>query len=865
MGTAPGYSWNKIVSEATLENVVVANPNSVTDNVIAVNLSCNTGAIVKNARVLSGGQILNRDYNGYTENIHVSNAGTLILRSANASAKDVYISSGGFGYCQLGATYTNVEIFDGGTFYQNRGTVNNMIVHAGGVIGGWNSPAGTVWNNLTVEDGASFTTYAGFTMMGNVNIAASAWTNAAAAHTVDGVLTDVTLAVNATFSTGVALKNVTWNGGNVNFFNVAVSGYTQNTNQGIVRSAGASVKDADVKTGNLYVQDSAVGSNIRVSNGAGLQVTNMAAGATLKDITVYAGGKLANSVKAVYENVDAQAGASWTLGANFTMKGDIDIAAGALTNDADAHATDGTIHDLDLGINGVFGQGITLSNFNQTGGAVNLVDGASIKTGTMAAGAYLLYLGGGGTVADYTMAGGTLHASNGGIVSGATLDTGAQMNISTGAFGYDLTLNGGLAAVRGETAYVSGAAVNAGIFYIQSDGSAENVHVYTGGSMQFHYGKVNGLVIEAGGVVNKGWGGENTKVWENVTAKAGAAMTLDNFFVLKGDLNIAEGALTNDADAHAADGVLEDFDFGMTYGTIASGVTLSNFTQEAGTVDVNADAAVKTAALNAGTLNLNAGAAGADIEAMGGTLNVAATAELDGADIGGATVNVASGAVARNLEVNAGTLNVKAGADVDGITYNGGTFIISSGVTIKNFYKIAGGTVNMSGNAVVHGGVLEGGGYLQALAQNGASGAVIRNYELRGGAADAVIVRAGGNKAENIAVYGGALHVQSGASASEVDVYDGGTITTPDAGRGGATMENIRIHAGGQGVFAANAARAMTIDGLTMDEYAAATFSSANVAHFNATGGELTLIGQKNYVSGSGTLEDITVLGNGYL
>ena len=66
MGTAPGYSWNKILENATLENVVLANPNSVTDDVIAVNLSCNTGAIVKNARVLSGGQILNRDYNGYT-------------------------------------------------------------------------------------------------------------------------------------------------------------------------------------------------------------------------------------------------------------------------------------------------------------------------------------------------------------------------------------------------------------------------------------------------------------------------------------------------------------------------------------------------------------------------------------------------------------------------------------------------------------------------------------------------------------------------------------------------------------------------------------------------------------------------------
>jgi len=873
MGTAPGYSWNKIVSETTLENVVVANPNSVTDDVIAVNLSCNTGAIVKNARVLSGGQILNRDYNGYTENIHVSNGGTLILRSANASAKDAYISSGGLGYCQLGATYTNVEIFNGGTFYQNRGTVNNMIVHAGGVIGGWNSPAGTVWNNLTVEDGASFTTYAGFTMMGNVNIAAGAWTNAAAAHTVDGALTDVTLAVNATFSTGVALKNVTWNGGNVNFFNVAVSGYTQNTNQGVVRSAGASVEDADVKTGTLYVQDGAVGSNIRVSNGAGLQVTNMAAGATLKDITVYAGGTLANSVKTVYENVTIQDGGHWTLGASYDISGDIDFVAGGLTNDADAHAVDGTIYDLDFGLTGAFGQGITLSNFNQTAGAVTLKNGASIKTGTMAAGAYLLYMGGNGSISDFTLKGsagaaagtlGTLHVSNGGVLSNVTVETGAQLNVSTGAYCYGLTLDGGIAAVRTETGYASGVTVNdGGTFYIQANGSAENVHVYTGGSMQFHSGKVNGLVVEAGGVVNRGWAGANgSRTWENIDVKEGASMTLDNYFTLKGDVNIAQGALTNDADAYAENGTIYDFDHAYTAGTFASGVTLSGFTQTAGTVDIAADAAIKTATLTDGTLNLNAGATAENVTQNAGTLNVNADATLDTATLAGGAVNIASGATVRDLVQNAGTVTITAGADVDGFTYNGGTFAgVAANATVKNFYKVAAGNLNVYTSATVDGGVLYA-GQLQALSNTSAtSSATIKNYTVSGGA---LVVRGTTNVAENITVSGGAIHVQN-AVARNVEILDGASIQCTNGAYAGYTVSGLTIRAGGSGNMTTTGGNFYD---LTLDAGAKLTMNNAKIGGATVSGGELAITGNSNCISGGATgatIDNLTVTGTGQL
>ena len=832
----------ELTSGTAVKTATVAGAMNFRKGTTAQNLTITGGQTVfdPQANVTGTDQI-------YAENVRLT-GGALVVKWDGVVASNVQVS-GGILYGRSKGIIRQVEVFDGGELrVQNQGDaiISGAIIHAGGIF---NQALAANITDLTVEDNAVMTIGANVTFNDSFTLAQGTLTNDSDAYTDEnGVLTDLTLNTNATFINGICL-----------------SGFSTGATQMVVRGGAKTtfVKDADVTAGVLYVQNGAVGSDIRIHDGAQLQVTNMAAGATLKDITVSAGGKLAHSVKAVFENVHVEAGGSWTLAASYIVQGDIDIAAGGLTNDADASAVDGTIYDLDFGLTGSFGSGITLSNFNQTGGAVNLVDGASIKTGTMANGAYLVYLGGGGSVTDYTMAGGTLHASNGGIVSGATLDTGAQINISTGAFGYDVDLNGGLMAVRGATAYGSGIdANNGGTFYIQSNGSAEDVHVYEGGSMQFHYGKVNGLVIEAGGVVNKGWGGENERTWENVTAKAGASMTLDNYFVLKGDLNIAEGALTNDADAHAANGVLEDFDFGMTYGTVSSGITLSNFTQTAGTMNVKADAAVDTAALTAGTMNLSGGATGADIDAMGGTLNVEATAELDGATVGGATVNVVSGAVARDLEVNAGTLNIMAGADVDGVTYNGGTFAISSGVTIRNFDKLAGATINMYGDAVVDGGVLTA-GTLQALAANGASGAVIKNYAMRGANNTYVCLRGTTDLlASNIAVSGGSLCIQAGASAANIDVYEGGEINTPSH-QAGAKYTALRIHSGGRGVLSAGA-RTLDIDGFTMDAGATATIQAGKINDFNAAGGELTLVGN-NYVSGGGTLNDLTVLGNGYL
>ena len=818
------------ITSATSSGLIIA-PQASFPDASAATVSTLADAVLKSSYVRNGGKIVNIDKNGYLENIHVSNGGYIQNRGANTSAKDIYVSQGGFVYIQSGTTYTNLEIFSGGTALQFVGTVNGMTIHSGGtgMFSTWGQGQ-LIYNGLTVDAGAKFTTYNNFIMKGTVSIAAGAWTNAAAAHTVDGVLCDYNVANTANFSSGVTLSRTTVGAGTtLNVFYTSAKDVDMSGAMAL-RFAEAYASDVRVSAGTFYIQSGASADNVHVYTGGSMQFQTGA----VKGLVVEAGGVVnrgwvgANAAVNSWEDIDVKTGASMTLDASYKLKGNINIAAGALTNDTNASAVDGTIYDLDLGLTGSFGSGITLSNFNQTAGAITLVDGASIKTGTMANGAYLLYLGGGGTVADYTMAGGTLHASNGGIVSGATLDTGAQINISTGAFGYDLTLNGGLAAVRGETAYVSGATVNAGTFYIQSNGSAEDVHVYEGGSMQFHYGKVNGLVIEAGGVVNKGWGGENERTWENVTAKAGASMTLDTYFGLKGDLNIAAGALTNDADAHAADGVLEDFDFGMTYGTIASGITLSNFTQTAGTMNVKADAAVKTAALNAGTLN------------------------------------VAAGATARNVTQNAGTLNIAAGADVDGLAFKGGSFAIVSGLTIKNYDQYVGSDVNVVNDAVVDGGTMYA-GQLQALNNKSVSRGTIKNYTVSGGI---LIVRGAGNVAENITVYnGGVAAIQSGATGRNIEVFSGGNVQAPSHAKG-AQVAGLTMHDGATGTFVANDALPVNIGNLVMEQGAQLSITSAKISGAAITGGELTIAGNSNYLSGGATgatIDNLTVKGTGQL
>ncbi len=816
--------------------------------------------------VLRGEQTYCSGATVYGGNLHFQNGAkgdSIVVNGAKMYVHD----NGNSGIPGSGAYVSGVDIIAGGLYVSAGGRVDGLRASGGTVT--VNSTTGSFGRGATLS-GAVFT--GGQLTLGAGAVAYATDIGENAAATVNGTLNAVNEAYNITQAAGTVNIAATARGGNIVQNGGTLSIAAGAEIDGVTYNAGTFEVSAGATLKNFYKNGT---TNINLRTGAtvdgGALYTaylqalnnNNVSGATIKNYTVYGGLLIVRGAANVASNIRVSGGGLCVQQAGASGV-NVDVYSGGalnLNNGGGAFVSSVRIHSGGV-INGKAANHIYRDITVESGGAWTLqngfVSGADVAGATVTLYGQYIYVSGGATFKDVTFAGDATAGEDWVYITDPFDATSGGAAYDQMLLGNTTVSSGALIRLLGTNVHGSGATVY-GKYYVQNGATLSGATIHDGGVVNMYnsadFNDAEARARTVGATIKAGGSGAATNAdFFDVTAEAGAGLALNDNAGLGGAANtVAAGTLyvngTLDEDAATDENhVLRNLDVSDVTLNFKDGVVLGDMSIDGGA-----------------TVNFEAGARGADIEAMGGTLNVAATAELDGADIGGATVNVASGAVARDLEVNAGRLNVEAGADVDGVTYNGGTFSISSGATIKNLYKIAGGTVNMYGNAVVDGGYLEGGGYLQALAQNGASGAVIRNYELRGGAADAIIVRAGGNKVENIAVYGGALHVQSGALASDVDVYDGGTITTPDAGRGGATMENIRIHAGGTGVFAANAARAMNIDGLTMDEYAAATFSSANVADFNATGGEVTLIGQKNYVSGGGVITDLTVLGNGYL
>ena len=345
-----------------------------------------------------------------------------------------------------------------------------------------------------------------------------------------------------------------------------------------------------------------------------------------------------------------------------------------------------------------------------------------------------------------------------------------------------------------------------GLANIQNDGTITGIEVFSGGEMRQYTGKLNALTIHSGGSATFNTFGQGVMTYNGLNVEAGAKFTTYTGFIMTGNVNIATGTWTNDTDAHAVNGTIYDLNLGIN-ATFGSGITLNNFTQTGGTINVTVDAAI----------------AGANL--------------------------------------NAGTLNIAAGADVDGLTYNGGTFAISSGVTIKNFYKVGAGNINLYNDAVVDGGILYT-GQLQALNNNGVSRGTIKNYTVSGGI---MIVRGAGNLAENIAVSnGGILAVQSGASVKNVEVFGGGNIQAANHARG-AQVTGLTLHDSATATFVADATLPVNIGNLVMEAGAKMTLTSAKISGAAVTGGELTFNGNANYISGGGTLNDLTIKGTGQL
>ena len=729
-----------------------------------------------------------------------------------------------------------------------------------------------------------------------------------------GVVENTTVNAGGTLTVGVGgtATDINWTPfqGTVN---VHVCGYATFVNSGYYLGYGNSLEDNGESTSeievyegySLYVFENGLvehatvyeGGVMTVCNGgvAGVPESNESGGVFIDwgTLNVGAGGE------AQFVTLD---GGSMAVGGTVVRTS---LCAGTMTVCGSANST-----TMQAGTLEIMSGGVASSLRVSSNGKVNVLNGGKASTVTLfgsmtvssggvalgvavsGAGVFTVDGGSASNVNAY-YDNGIMTVKNGGSAEKMELHSGGTMVVASGGVLYDTMLRGGCSMLVHDAGLASAVSVS-GVMDVFNRGVASNntiaygtMNVYgsgvvnyttvgfvssdntiTSGTMNVYEDGVASNTTMSYGVMNVSSGGTASDTTMsggtmNIISGGTALNIIQSGGTIKADLLYAEVTGTNSNGAfYISNGEADNF---LGELTVHHG-QVTGLTVEAGcTMNISEGGTASDTFMEGGTMNIASGGTVSDIEAMGGTVNVAEAGKLEKLDLGGATLNIASGASAREIEVNAGTLNIAAGADIDGVTYNGGVFKISGGVIIKNLNKIAGGTINLYGDAIVDGGMLEGGGYLQALAQNGASGAIIKNYELRGGASDQIIVRAGGNLAENINVYGGSLQIQSGASASNVNVYDGGMIAVPDAGRGGATLENIHIHAGGSGVFAANAARQMNIDGLTMDAYATVILSSANVADFNATGGEITLIGSKNYVSSGGTLTELTVLGNGQL
>ncbi|MBP5532122.1 MAG: hypothetical protein J6Y54_08880, partial [Lentisphaeria bacterium] len=722
--------------------------------------------------VRSGGDVRAMQTNGYAENIRVSNGGLLWLRGPNASGSDIYISQGGAIYVQSGAKITNLEILDGGTVNQYQGTYTNMIVHAGGraVMGGYNQTP-IIYNGLTVETGATFTTYPGFIMMGNITIAQGTWTNDADAYALNGNICHLNRADNAKFRDGITLSNYTQTAGTVSI------------------SSGAAVDNGTITGG----------------------VLNVSAGATVDTITQNGG------------TLNAEAGTVKNLTYN---AGTLTVAAGV------------TVENFNQTANTVsFVNGVILKDATLGGGTLNIANGVTVNGLTYNAGT--LNLSSGVTVNRFTYNGaGTLDIKSGATIDGGTINgnlnfrkgaTGNNITITTGQVQYDpqgnttgtdnvygenIRMTGGTLFVKWAGTVVSNVQVSGGILYGRSGGIVRDVDVYSGGQIYVRYqdsATFSGATVHSSGVVSQ-FADMRTE-FADLTVEAGGKVYLNNFFTLKGDVDIAEGAEiylngTRDADVTAENGTIYNLNNKLT-GFFASGITLSNYTQTAGEVQLTAGAAAKTAALTGGTLRVLSGATGDGITVSAGNMYVSDGGRIDNIVVhSGGNLHLSTGAQVFGLAVSGNTanglLNMYAGGYVSGAT-------VSANKGDANIVYMYGGGLMEDVTFEKAGIFLSSGGTLRNVTQRDGAYVILRGenpYVSGARVSGGTLFFQNGAKGKNIVIVGGNMQVQdccatnvpgSGAYESSKDLVTG-TINVSAGGR----IDDLRASGGTVNITSTN-------------------------------------------------------------
>jgi len=433
----------------------------------------------------------------------------------------------------------------------------------------------------------------------------------------------------------------------------------------------------------LTLLDGIVAEAPNVSNGGSLTVGS---GGSAESVNVLTGGKVFVSDDGLLNGVKLAGGMVTVSGGAFT--GEVSGDAGQVDVIDNGSSYDVTIQQ---GTFRVYSGG-ELRGLSQNGGLLRLYAGGYVSGGDIGDGSVYLFDGADMTGvddrdriiaedfrvssgmlflrgtnvsgSDITIYGGIAYVQNGAIADG--------VNVSGGAVSAYLQTNPGCVDNNVSGATVKNAVLTAGEIFIGGGGAAENVTVEGGRFNIDDYSPsiISGVTV-TGGTMSLGMGHVT-----DLDVVAGGELTLGNDFTFEGDINFVEGTLTNDADAKASGGVIEDLDLAVN-GNFGSGITLSNFTQRAGAVSITSGATARNVLIESGNFNVAFGAEIFDASVTAGSLTVFESAVVSGFEqAGGRVIVYGTDATISGATVYGGNMSIGNGGALNDATISGGAVVV---------------------------------------------------------------------------------------------------------------------------------------------------------------------------------------------
>ena len=431
-------------------------------------------------------------------------------------------------------------------------------------------------------------------------------------------------------------------------------------------------------------------------------------------------------------------------------------------------------------------------------------------------------------------------SASGGVVSGLVLQGKStfiyRLNLADGIAAEAPVINsaGTLCLVNDATIYAPTinnlGVVSARAGAVISGGTISGANVSSGGLLKADAGAAisGALVVSNWGILAGGSFAADAELHLKDKAKFGGTT-----------LNIGKGQIyledTVVADAYVEDGVLHDFAFGNQTLGFVSGLRFDNVTVNAGgNLYIQNDTTIANTVFdggkcyvyircsaadctirNAGELHLYSNVSAGGIVVSGGLLQThSSTNRVSGVTLLGGSVLLQSGEMSDTV-ISGGAMTVSKNAVASKVTVSGGKLIVSNGgvvydlgvscgdntpVTLGSGAKVYGGTisgqtgitaVNFGSNTLFDNAVVLLG---TAYVKNTGS---MTNVAISGGN---VIARGTGAYVSHGAISGGALSVQNGATAMDIDVYAGQIVmrdVTASMTMGALpTANNIRLSGG---------------------------------------------------------------------